>query len=101
MTRNEAIEKALRNAIKRQGFSNDELCDARAALALPEGSKVVNAELYGLAIKFADPAVRLAAVWPGTIRTKPELLRYFELREQSGDPLPYKVVRDGDKVRFE
>jgi len=82
-------------------------CDCReekfakleADLALPEDSKTVNAELYGLAMEFADEMVVVKSNWPR--RPDSRALRYLELREASGEPMPYKVVRDGDKVRFD
>ena len=76
-----------------------------AALALPEDSKVVNAELYGLAVELADWTAKhrleLAGLNQPLYRIERNSLRYLELREASGEPMPYKVVRDGDKVRFE
>lgn len=102
-------------------------CDCReanfakleAALALPEDSKTVNAELYGLAVELADSAARsdieCLCVRTGADRGAFRLVadddeyaaevaravRYLAMREASGEPMPYKVVRDGDKVRFE
>ena len=104
-------------------------CDCREAkfakleadLALPEDSKTVNAELYDLAIALADSAARsdieclcdvpngkesyrwrlLSSVDDDDASTIAGALRYLSLREASGEPMPYKVVRDGDKVRFE
>lgn len=80
-------------------------------------SKAVNAELYGLAVGLADSAARsdiecmCEARQIGWRRLIPEreeyadevtrAIRYLELRESSGDPMPYRVVRDSDKVRFE
>lgn len=82
--------------------------------------KLIDSELYDLAIALADSAARsdieclcdfgeeAVGVWYFLTGHGPEFgkdisraARYLELREQSGDPLPYKVVRDGDKVRFE
>lgn len=80
--------------------------------------KMIDSELYDLAVALADSAARsdiecicvrdwltggheLGSV---DIRYSADLasaLRYLELREASGDPLPYKIIRDGDKVRFE
>lgn len=96
--------------------------ELEAALAILENSKVVNSELYGLAIPLADhraarvffeicPIVYENGKWWYDVDrlSKDSLirlnfmpaLRYLELREASGEPMPYKVVRDGDKVRFE
>ncbi len=90
--------------------------ELEAALALPEDSKTVNAELYGLAIELCDRYMRseIESLCVNTGSTgfklearKPwyqdevnEAVRYISLREASGDPMPYKVIRDGDKVRF-
>ena len=118
MTRYEAIERSLRQAIDWRGFSNEELNNARAAIALPEDGKTVNAELYGLAVKLSDMAAFSVitahcpywgldgtygahATYPEAVKSVQEALRYLELRAASGDPMPYKDVRDGDKVRFE
>ena len=81
--------------------------ELEAALALPEDSKTVNAELYGLAVELADKLLRIVpydGLHGSLVFTKDDVkdaFRYLSLREASGDPLPYKVVREGDKVRFE
>lgn len=116
MTRYEAIEKALRACAEEMalaannGFMDDDYHEAtnsaQAALALPEDSKTVNAELYGLAVELADfRAKQFAEVSSDPIMRESkyckDALRYLSLREASGEPMPYKVVRDGDRVRFE
>lgn len=75
-------------------------------------------ELYELAIALADSAARsdiecMALQVDGwyepvaaynndeEIAGVATALRYISLREASGETMPYKVVRDGDKVRFE
>lgn len=79
--------------------------------------KLIDTELYGLAIALADSAARsdietmCVMTWPKGNKIEAvcdedaadvaRAHRYLELREQSGEPLPYKVIRDGDKVRFE
>ena len=80
--------------------------ELEAALALPEDSKTVNAELYELAIALADfRANQFAKVSSDQImresKSCKDALRYLSLREASGEPMPYKVIRDGDKVRFD
>lgn len=80
--------------------------------------KIIDTELYDLAIALADSAARsdieCLCVRTGADRRtyttdavrnadKPEVAmaaRYLSLREASGEPMPYKVIRDGDKVRF-
>ena len=129
MTRYEAIEKALRglfavtSACLPDAMLKDyetALVDARysaqAALALPEDSKTVNAELYDLAISLMDLVARNRIVglaardglsflpyshYEEHTQAVLDAQKYLSLREASGDPMPYKVVRDGDKVRFE
>lgn len=127
MTRYAEIEKVLRQWAELEdcGCVTAE-CEgtclpalSRAAIALPEDGKVVNAELYGLAVKFADlyakNEIRTLGTWSGENwrLVKPFFdckefndrlkiaFNYLELREASGEPMPYKVVRDGDKVRFD
>ena len=81
--------------------------------------KLIDSELYDLAIALADSAARsdieCMCVRTGADRASYRLqagrddeaddvaraVRYLELREASGEPMPYKIIRDGDKVRFE
>lgn len=80
--------------------------------------KLIDSELYDLAVALADSAARsdiecicvrdvpiagykLSAVGSEDSADLARAVRYLELREASGDPLPYKIIRDGDKVRFE
>lgn len=114
MTRYEAIEKALRQWAELEdcGCVTAE-CEgtclpalSRAALALPEESKTVNSGLYNAMRDMADAyAFRVIQdIWPvgaALNASKISASNYLELREASGDPMPYKVVRDGDKVRFD
>lgn len=118
MTRYAEIEKALQNMmgmfdtptmrlqIKFSSWMEEACASGRAALALPEDGKTVNAELYGLAVKLADEQAREEITQhfecdSGHYYECPKALRYLSLREASGEPMPYRVVRDGDKVRFE
>lgn len=130
MTRYAEIEKALTRIRLKFTSSNSipveravvlasEWNELEAALALPEDSKTVNAELYGLAVELADTYARdgvelccdvspdgqsyLRNSYPSGYYGKraEQALRYLSLREASGEPMPYRVVLDGDKVRFE
>lgn len=127
MTRYEEIEKALKWVAGQENLffaecsqAEEIIARARAALALPEDSKTVNAELYGLAVELADSAARsdieclcdfneeAVCTWyflNGSGQEYAEDIsraaRYISLREASGEPMPYKVVREGDRVRFE
>lgn len=121
--RDSAAEHNARKGVIVSVASNTLLHAAReleAAIALPEDGKVVNAELYGLAVELADSAARsdieclcdfgeeAVGVWYFLTGHGPEFAkditraaRYLSLREQYGEPMPYKVVREGDRVRFE
>jgi len=94
---------------------------ALPAQANEEDSKTVNAELYRLAIELCDRYMRseIESLCVNTGSTgfklearKPwyqdeviEAVRYISLREASaqagGEPMPYKIIREGDRVRFE
>lgn len=81
--------------------------------------KLIDTELYDLAIALADSAARsdieclcvrtgadrmayrLQAEDDAHMQDVAHAARYLELREISGEPMPYKVIRDGYKVRFE
>lgn len=78
--------------------------------------KMVDTELYDLAIALADQKAKeelpfwlrcddgFYLVDEYTIKHNDFIKaahRYLELREASGEPMPYKIVRDGNKVRFE
>ena len=120
MTRYEAIEKALQKLIADYeseihdnydgtsflSYRMAEVHDAKDALALPEDSKTVNSGLYNAMRDMADAyAFRVIQdIWPvgaALNASKISASNYLSLREASGEPMPYKVLRDGDKVRFE
>lgn len=75
------------------------------ALALPEDGKVVNAEDDGWS-KLDKPARVGNTTFAPRVSSRlvvecAQRAYEYKLREASGDPMPYRVVRDGDKVRFE
>ena len=79
--------------------------ELEAALALPEDSKTVNAEDDGWP-KLGKPARVGNTTFAPRVSSRlvvecAQRAYEYKLREASGEPMPYKVVRDGDKVRFE
>lgn len=123
MTRYTEIEKALHNMMEilpKDGYTREDVLQidkARAALALPEDSKVVNAERWylcslndGLFITNTQPSpcgTDIPADWGIScgnfainISEMPLELAQEIVGAHNGEPMPYKVVRDGDKVRF-
>jgi len=116
MTRYEAIEKALEaclwemktvaGTLRMYQEYHGCIDQAKDALALPEDSKTMNSGLYNAMRDMADAyAFRVIQdIWPvgaALNASKISASNYLELREASGEPMPYKVVREGDKVRFE